>query len=117
MRATSGAGLYMFEFCCPSAAALVRCVGLLSVRVAALEDNLRKVYSVVAMEGGVHMNSIGPAIEAQLDSIPLRYVPPHPPFTPCVTASICVHHDFRFTDVRCVCFAVCETLLVKKILS
>ncbi|CBN75751.1 Cytosolic 5\'-nucleotidase III-like protein A (cN-III-like protein A) [Ectocarpus siliculosus] len=41
-------------------------------RVAALEDNLRKVYSVVAMEGGVHMNSIGPAIESQLDGIPLR---------------------------------------------
>ncbi|CAM9618906.1 unnamed protein product [Ascophyllum nodosum] len=41
-------------------------------RVAALEDNLRKVYSVVSMEGGVHMNSIGPAIESQLDSIPLR---------------------------------------------
>lgn len=41
-------------------------------RVAALEENLRKVYSVVAMEGGVHMNSIGPAIESQLDSIPLR---------------------------------------------
>ena len=40
--------------------------------MAALEDNLRKVYSVVAMEGGVHMNSIGPAIESQLDSIPLR---------------------------------------------
>lgn len=43
-------------------------------RVASLEDNLRKVYSVVAMEGGVHMNSIGPAIESQLDSIPLRCV-------------------------------------------
>ncbi|CAN0145968.1 unnamed protein product [Scytosiphon promiscuus] len=41
-------------------------------RVAALEDNLRKVYSTVAMEGGVHMNSIGPAIESQLDNIPLR---------------------------------------------
>lgn len=41
-------------------------------RVAALEENLRKVYSVVAMEGGVHMNSIGPAIESQLDSVPLR---------------------------------------------
>ncbi|CAM9805182.1 unnamed protein product [Ectocarpus sp. 4 AP-2014] len=40
--------------------------------LAALEDNLRKVYSVVAMEGGVHMNSIGPAIESQLDGIPLR---------------------------------------------
>lgn len=45
-----------------------------ALRVAALEDNLRKVYSVVAMEGGVHMNSIGPAIESQLDSIPLRCV-------------------------------------------
>lgn len=44
----------------------------LFLRVAALEDNLRKVYSVVAMEGGVHMNSIGPAIESQLDSVPLR---------------------------------------------
>lgn len=43
-------------------------------RVAELEDNLRKVYSVVSMEGGVHMNSIGPAIESQLDSIPLRSV-------------------------------------------
>lgn len=37
-----------------------------------MEENLRKVYSVVSMEGGVHMNSIGAAIESQLDSVPLR---------------------------------------------
>jgi hypothetical protein len=41
-------------------------------RVKALEEHLRKVYGTAAMEGGIHMNSIGPAIEAQLDRIPLR---------------------------------------------
>ncbi|CAM9237205.1 unnamed protein product [Chrysoparadoxa australica] len=41
-------------------------------RSKALEEHLRKVYNVAAMEGGIHMNSIGPAIESQLPSIPLR---------------------------------------------
>jgi hypothetical protein len=31
-----------------------------------------QVYSTAAQEGGIHMSSIGPALESQLDKVPLR---------------------------------------------
>ncbi len=41
-------------------------------RIKAMEGHLRKVYNAAAMEGGIHMNSIGPAVEGQLGRVPLR---------------------------------------------
>eukprot|EP01084_Bolivina_argentea_P106639 190780_1 len=41
-------------------------------RIKAMEGHLRKVYNTAAMEGGIHMNSIGPAVEGQLGRVPLR---------------------------------------------
>ncbi|CAN0094755.1 unnamed protein product [Phaeothamnion confervicola] len=41
-------------------------------RARVLEAHLQKVYATVTMEGGMHMSSIGPAIEPLLGAIPLR---------------------------------------------
>lgn len=41
-------------------------------RSKALETMMRQVFAVASQEGGIHMNSIGPAIESQLDKVPLR---------------------------------------------
>ena len=41
-------------------------------KIKALEEHLQKVYGTAAMEGGIHMSSIGPALEISLDKTPLR---------------------------------------------
>jgi len=37
-----------------------------------LEQHLKQVYGTVAMEGGIHMSSIGPGLEQKMGSLPLR---------------------------------------------
>ncbi|KAG5191142.1 pyrimidine 5'-nucleotidase-domain-containing protein [Tribonema minus] len=41
-------------------------------RAKAVEQHLRAVFTTAAQEGGMHMSSFGPALESQMDMIPLR---------------------------------------------